>query len=95
MRKIIHKLNIMEILKYVDLGKAFESLKETLIETEKTVKGNDEQKYPAAYGKLSAAVEFHIAWNTDTPFGFARKAVEVPEGYPEQPDKILFNQLNY
>ena len=85
----------MRINNNVDLGKAFESLKEKFIETEKTIRGKDEQKYPAAYGKLAAAVEFHIAWNTDTEFGFIRKALDVPDGYPEQPEKLLNEQLNY
>ena len=50
----------MKILTHVDLGKAFESLKETVIEVEKKLKNDGD--YPAAYGRLSAAAEYHIAW---------------------------------
>ena len=94
----------MEILKHIDLGKAFESLKKTLIEVEKEVKKEVPTvldtgiKYAHAYGRLFAAVQCHIADNTDESYSFVRDALKMaenPEGYPEQPEKLLFDQLNY
>lgn len=103
----------MKILNHVDLGKAFESLKKTLIEVENQVREDKPtvldtgMKYANAYGRLSAAVEIHIAMNTDTGFGFldnARKAAEngsndIPTlaRYEDNPDDIpesLFTQPN-
>jgi len=81
----------MKVLTYVDLGRAFESLKKDIIDVEKKLRIDGD--YPAAYGRLSAAAEFHVAWNTDTDFGFARKALETPEKTPES--TYLYDQLNW
>ena len=94
----------MKILTNVNLAEAFESLKKTLIETEKQAAEDKPtvldtgMKYANAYGRLSAAVEIHIAMNTDTGFGFldnARKAAEngsndIPTlaRYEDNPDDI-------
>lgn len=94
----------MKILNHVDLGKAFESLKKTLIEVENQVREDKPtvldtgMKFANAYGRLSAAVEIHIAMNTDTGFGFldnARKEAEngsndIPTlaRYEDNPDDI-------
>jgi len=89
----------MKILTHVDLGKAFESLKETIIDVEKKLKSDG--NYPAAYGRLSAAAEYHIAWNTDTNFGFVRKALETPkntltdEAASEAPTLLLYEQTHW
>jgi len=96
----------MKILPYVDLGKAFESLKNSLIEIEKEATEDKEtilasgQKYAKAYGRLSAAVEWHIGWNTDTEFGFLRKALESPEkplseAASEAPTLLLYEQTHW
>lgn len=94
----------MKILNHVDLGKAFESLKKDLIDIERESQKETATildagtKYARAYGRLSAAVEIHIAMNTDTGFGFldnARKAAEngsndIPTlaRYEDNPDDI-------
>lgn len=95
----------MKILTHVDLGKAFESLKNTLIEIEKDTKEQKETvldtglKYAGAYGRLSAAVLFHIANNTDTSYHFVddalKSAEKAPEGYPEAPTLLLHEQTHW
>ena len=103
----------MKILNHVDLGKSFESLKNDLIRIEKLTKEDKPTvfdtglKYADAYGRLSAAVEWHISMNTDTDFGFVRKALETAKNgsdsiptlarYENNPDDIpteLFTQPN-
>jgi len=103
----------MKILTNVNLAEAFESLKKTLIEVEKETRENKPTvldtglKYAHAYGRLSAAVEWHISMNTDTDFGFVRKALETAKNgsdsiptlarYENNPDDLpteLFTQLN-
>lgn len=103
----------MKILTNVNLAESFESLKMTLIETEKQAAEDKPtvldtgMKFANAYGRLSAAVEIHIAMNTDTGFGFldnARKAAEngsndIPTlaRYEDNPDDIpdtLFCKTN-
>jgi len=97
----------MKILTHVDLGKAFESLKNSLIEVEKEVKEDmptmleTGQKYARAYGRLSAACQVHIASNTDTDYGFVRKALETPkntltdEAASEAPTLLLYDQTHW
>ena len=94
----------MRINNNVDLGKAFEILKRDLLDIEKQANQDKPttletgMKYAHAYGRLSAVVQYHICMNTDTSFVNLHnemKATEHPEGYPEQPEKLLFNQLNY
>lgn len=92
----------MKILPYVDLGKAFESLKNSLIEIEKEAKEDKPtmletgQKYARAYGRLSAACQVHIAANTDTDYGFVRKALETSEnGANEAPTLLLYEQTHW
>jgi len=92
----------MKVLTYVDLGKAFESLKKTVIEVEKQVKRPTEsildtgRKYAGAFGTLSAAVQCHIAANTDTNYGFVEKALKTPEnGYSEAPTLLLYDQTHW
>ena len=103
----------MKILNHVDLGKAFESLKKTLIEVENQVREDKPtvldtgMKFANAYGRLSAAVEIHIAMNTDEGFGFLDNASKAAENgsndiptlarYENNPDDIpgsLFTQPN-
>lgn len=94
----------MKILNHVDLGKSFESLKKDLIDIERESQKETATvldagtKYARAYGRLSAAVEWHISMNTDTDFGFVRKALETAENssndiptlarYEDNPDDI-------
>lgn len=92
----------MKILAHVDLGKAFESLKNTLIEVEMEAKKDTHNvldtgmKYASALGRLSAAVTWHIASNTDTSFDFLDKALKMPENdYSEAPTLLLHEQLNW
>lgn len=75
----------MKFRQNIDLGKAFETLKNDLIRIEKQTKEDKPTvldtglKYADAYGRLSAAVQYHIAWNTDIGFDFLQKALETPE----------------
>ena len=94
----------MKILKHVDLGKAFETLKRDLLDIEKQTKEDKQTvldtgiKYANAYGRLSAVVQYHICMNTDTSFadlGKEMAATGHPACYAEQPDKLLHEQLNY
>lgn len=95
----------MKILTHVDLGKAFESLKNSLIEIEKTTKEEKPTtfesglKYANAYGRLSATVLCHIAGNTDTSYHFLDEALKTPpkapEGYPEAPTLLLYAQTHW
>jgi hypothetical protein len=86
----------MKILNHVDLGKAFEDLKKTLIEVEKETQENSPTildsgiKYASAYGRLSGAVQCHICANTDTEFGFIREALKTPgDAATEAPTLLL------
>lgn len=94
----------MRINNNVDLGKAFETLKRALLDIEKETKQDKPttletgMKYAHAYGRLSAVVQYHICMNTETSFIDLHKEMAAaghPEGYPEQPDKLLHEQLNY
>lgn len=94
----------MKILTNVNLAESFESLKKTLIETEKQAAEDKPtvldtgMKFANAYGRLSAAVEIHIAMNTDTGFGFLDNAPKAAENgsndiptlarYEDNPDDI-------
>jgi hypothetical protein len=88
----------MKVLTHVNLGEAFESLKKTLIETEKQVAEDKTTvldaglKYANAYGRLSAAVEHHIFMNTDTNLGFIRQALESPENGSNEAPTILLHE---
>lgn len=92
----------MKILIYVDLGKAFERLKNDLIEVEKmtleekpTIQETGE-KYARAYGRLSASVQCHISANTDTDYGFLGRALkEAENGYNEAPTLLLYEQTHW
>jgi len=88
----------MKILPHVDLGKAFESLKNKLIEVEKEVKEDmptmleTGQKYAKAYGRLSAVVQGHISANTDTDYGFLQEALKGAEnGSGEAPTLLRYD----
>jgi len=88
----------MKILPYVDLGKAFESLKNSLIEIEKEAKEDKPtmletgQKYARAYGRLSAVVQGHISANTDTDYGFLQEALKGAEnGSGEAPTLLRYD----
>jgi len=96
----------MKILPYVDLGKAFESLKNDLIRIEKLTKEDKPTafdtglKYADAYGRLSAAVQCHISLNTDTDFDFLTEAVKTPEkplseAASEAPTLLLYAQTHW
>jgi hypothetical protein len=96
----------MIILPYVDLGKAFESLKNTMIEVEKEAKEDaptifdTANKYAKAYGRLSGAVQCHIAVNTDTSFHFLEEALKTPEkplseAAIEAPTLLLYDQTHW
>ena len=94
----------MKILTNVNLAESFESLKKTLIDVENQVREDKPtvldtgMKYANAYGRLSAAVEIHIAMSTDTGFGFLDNARKVAENgsnyiptlarYEDNPDDI-------
>lgn len=91
----------MKILTHVSLEEAFESLKKTLIETEKEVRQEKNSvldralKYANAYGRLSGAIQHHIAWNTDTDFGFLDEArKEAENGSDEAPTVLLNENIN-
>lgn len=88
----------MKILSYVDLGKSFEKLKNKLIEIEKeaqketTTVQETGEKYAGAYGRLSAAVQIHIASNTDTNYGFLQEALKGAEnGSGEAPTLLRYD----
>ena len=94
----------MRINNNVDLDKAFETLKRDLLDIENRTKEDKPtavetgMKYANAYGRLSAVVQYHICMNTDTSFVDLHKEMAAtghPKGYPEQPDKLLHEQLNY
>lgn len=55
----------MKVKQGVDLGKAFDKLKETLIETENVAHGEDKYRYPFAYGRLASAVQCFLFFNSD------------------------------
>ena len=87
----------MKVLTHIDLGKAFEDLKKTLIETEIAVKKDQPTvldtglKYAEAYGKLSGAVQCHIAGNTDQSYHFLADALKMAEnGHEEAPTLFLY-----
>jgi len=96
----------MKINPNIDLGKAFESLKKDLIDIEIESQKEAEtvldsgMKYARAYGRLSAAVQCHIAANTDTSYLFLREALKtpekpLPEGFDQAPTLLLYEQLNW
>jgi len=92
----------MKINPNIDLGKAFESLKKDLIDIERESQKAAETvldsgiKYARAYGRLSAAVQCHIAANTDTSYLFLRDALKTPENSAsEAPTLLLYEQLNW
>lgn len=96
----------MKISPHVDLGKSFESLKTTLIEIEKLTKEDKPTlfdtgvKYANAYGRLSVAVQIHIATTTDTSYLFLEEALKtpekpLPEGFDEAPTLLLYDQTHY
>ena len=94
----------MKVLNHVDLGKAFEMFKNSLIEIDgelreknKDVKDSFESSlnYAHAYGRLSGAAIIHIAYNTDTDYSFLSDALKEAENASnEAPTLYLHDQLN-
>ena len=55
----------MKTLNNVDLGKSFQKLKETLVETSQLTDSKKPESYAYAFGKLSMAVKTHLIKCTD------------------------------
>lgn len=55
----------MKVKQGVDLGKAFDKLKDILIETNNTVKDGSGEKYAYNFGRLSSAVQCFLFINSE------------------------------
>lgn len=78
-------------VKNIDLGNAFEKLKESLIKSENIIKlsENPQTDYARAYGTLSANVQYFIFWNTDLPTMQSVLMEEVEQAPDDIPPELF------